>query len=74
MAPASGGYEAANLAAHIHGLVEFLKLEHPYIVGHDLGGLVNYAGTRILVQLRAARKPPPNTFRQMCATTRVRER
>src|SRR5262245_141339 len=28
-APANGGYNAANLAAHIHGLVEALKLERP---------------------------------------------
>ena len=38
--PATGGYDAANLAGQIHALVQFLKLERPYIVGHDLGGLV----------------------------------
>jgi pimeloyl-ACP methyl ester carboxylesterase len=45
-APASGGYDAANLAAHIHGLVQSLNLDHPYVVGHDLGGLVTYAYVR----------------------------
>jgi pimeloyl-ACP methyl ester carboxylesterase len=44
--PAAGGYDAANLAAHIHGLVEFLKLDRPYIAGHDLGGVVTYAYVR----------------------------
>jgi pimeloyl-ACP methyl ester carboxylesterase len=45
-APASGGYDAANLAANIHGLVQSLNLDHPYVVGHDLGGLVTYAYVR----------------------------
>lgn len=45
-APANGGYDAANLAAHIHGLAETLKLDRPYVVGHDLGGLVTYAYVR----------------------------
>ena len=35
--PANGDYDAANLAADIHGLAETLKLDRPYIVGHDLG-------------------------------------
>jgi pimeloyl-ACP methyl ester carboxylesterase len=45
-APANGGYDAANLAAHIHALAGALKLEKPYVVGHDLGGLVTYAYVR----------------------------
>ena len=45
-APASGGYDAANLAAHIHSLAKALKLDRPYVVGHDLGGLVTYAYVR----------------------------
>jgi pimeloyl-ACP methyl ester carboxylesterase len=45
-APATGGYDAANLAGHIRGLVEALKLDRPYIVGHDLGGEVTYAYVR----------------------------
>ena len=45
-APANGGYDTANLAAHIHGLAQALKLERPYVVGHDLGGMVTYAYVR----------------------------
>lgn len=45
-APANGGYDTANLAAHIHALAEDLKLERPYIVGHDLGAHVTYAYVR----------------------------
>ena len=45
-APANGGYDAANLAAHIQALADALKLERPYVVGHDLGGLVTYAYVR----------------------------
>lgn len=32
-APANGGYDAANLAAHIHALWDALKLDRPYVVG-----------------------------------------
>jgi pimeloyl-ACP methyl ester carboxylesterase len=45
-APEAGGYDAANLAAHIRGLTEALKLDRPYIVGHDLGAIVAYAYAR----------------------------
>ncbi|MER9304977.1 alpha/beta hydrolase [Mesorhizobium sp. M0293] len=45
-APPQGGYEAANLAAQIHGLADALHLEKPYVVGHDLGGIVTYAYVR----------------------------
>lgn len=45
-APASGGYDAANLAAYIHDLVQSLNLDRPFIVGHDLGGIVAYAYVR----------------------------
>ena len=45
-APARGGYETANLAAHIHALANALTLERPYVVGHDLGGLTTYAYVR----------------------------
>ena len=45
-APAVGGYDAASLAAQIHALAQALKLERPYVVGHDLGGLVTYAYVR----------------------------
>jgi pimeloyl-ACP methyl ester carboxylesterase len=45
-APAVGGYDAANLAAQIEGLVQSLNFDHPYVVGHDLGGLVTYAYVR----------------------------
>ena len=45
-APATGGYDAANLAGHLHALALALKLERPYVVGHDLGGVVTYAYAR----------------------------
>jgi pimeloyl-ACP methyl ester carboxylesterase len=45
-APAAGGYDTANLSDYIHGLITALKLDRPYLVGHDLGGLVTYAYAR----------------------------
>jgi pimeloyl-ACP methyl ester carboxylesterase len=45
-APASGGYEAASLAADIHAMAQSLGLDRPYVVGHDLGGIVTYAYVR----------------------------
>jgi pimeloyl-ACP methyl ester carboxylesterase len=38
-----GGYDAANLATDIEQLADALMLDHPYIVGHDLGGQVAFA-------------------------------
>ena len=38
-----GGYDAANLAKDIHELAAQLHLEHVYVVGHDIGGMVAYA-------------------------------
>jgi pimeloyl-ACP methyl ester carboxylesterase len=45
-APANGGYDTPNVAAHVHALAESLKLERPYVVGHDLGAHVTYAYIR----------------------------
>ncbi len=45
-APPPGGYDAAGLAAQIHGLADALHLDRPYIVGHDLGAHVTYAYLR----------------------------
>jgi pimeloyl-ACP methyl ester carboxylesterase len=36
------GYDAANLAEDIHQLVQTLDLEHVYVLGHDIGGMVAY--------------------------------
>jgi pimeloyl-ACP methyl ester carboxylesterase len=41
-----GGYDAASMAANIQQLASALKLEHIYIVGHDIGGMVAYAFAR----------------------------
>jgi len=41
-----GGYDAANMAEDVHQLVGNLHLEHIYIVGHDVGGMVAYALVR----------------------------
>lgn len=40
------GYDAANLAEDIHQLAEKLQLQHVYVVGHDIGGMVAYAFVR----------------------------
>jgi pimeloyl-ACP methyl ester carboxylesterase len=45
-AAAAGGYDAANMAEDVRRLAEVLKLERPYVVGHDLGGIVTYAYLR----------------------------
>ncbi len=41
-----GGYDAANIAEDIHQLAEHLHLDHVYVVGHDIGGMVAYAFVR----------------------------
>ncbi|MBZ9811258.1 MULTISPECIES: alpha/beta fold hydrolase [unclassified Mesorhizobium] len=45
-APAAGGYEAASLAADLQAMAQALGLDKPYVVGHDLGGIVTYAYVR----------------------------
>lgn len=40
------GYEAANLAEDVHQLIVSLSLEHVYVFGHDIGGMVVYAFAR----------------------------
>jgi pimeloyl-ACP methyl ester carboxylesterase len=42
----SGGYDAANMAEDVYQLAEQLHLEHVYVVGHDIGGMVTYAFAR----------------------------
>src|SRR5437667_5155165 len=44
--PTEGGYDAANMAEDVHQLAEHLHLEHVYVVGHDIGGMVAYAFAR----------------------------
>src|SRR5580692_12021331 len=44
--PTEGGYDAANMAEDVHQLAERLHLEHVYVVGHDIGGMVAYAFVR----------------------------
>jgi pimeloyl-ACP methyl ester carboxylesterase len=41
-----GGYDALNMAEDVHQLAEHLHLEHVYVVGHDIGGMVAYAFAR----------------------------
>ena len=45
--PTEGGYDAANMAEDVHQLAEHLLLEHVFVVGHDIGGMVAYAFTRL---------------------------
>lgn len=42
----SGGFDAATMAEDIHQLTDKLKLDHAYVVGHDIGGMVAYAMLR----------------------------
>ena len=42
----AGGYDAANMAEDVRQLAEHLHLEHVYVVGHDIGGMVAYAFVR----------------------------
>ena len=42
-AATADGYDAANMAEDVHQLAESLHLEHIYVVGHDIGGMVAYA-------------------------------
>jgi pimeloyl-ACP methyl ester carboxylesterase len=44
--PAAGGYDAMHMATDVLGLVDALNLDQPYLVGHDLGGMVTYAYLR----------------------------
>ena len=44
----AGGCDAANMAKDIHQLAEQLHLEHVYVVGHDIGGMVAYAFARLI--------------------------
>jgi pimeloyl-ACP methyl ester carboxylesterase len=41
------GYDAANLAKDVHQLIQQLKLDKVYVVGHDIGGMVAYAFARL---------------------------
>lgn len=43
----NGGYDAATMAEDIYQLTQQLKLQRPYIVGHDIGGSVAYAFVRL---------------------------
>ena len=40
------GFDAANMAEDVYQLASALKLEHVYIIGHDIGGMVTYAFVR----------------------------
>ncbi|MEO5494180.1 MAG: alpha/beta hydrolase [Sphingomonas sp.] len=42
----SAKFDAATMAADFHELATVLKLERPYVVGHDLGGMVAHAYAR----------------------------
>src|SRR6202023_2430638 len=41
-----GGDDAANMAEDVYQLASALKLEHVYIIGHDIGEMVTYAFVR----------------------------
>lgn len=45
-APTAAGYDVASMAGDIRQLAQQLKLEHVYVVGHDIGGMVAYAFAR----------------------------
>jgi pimeloyl-ACP methyl ester carboxylesterase len=51
----SAKFDAATMAADVHELARVLKLDRPYVVGHDLGGMVAHAYARLFPQdLRGA--------------------
>ncbi len=41
------GYDAKTLANDIHELAGHLAINNPYIVGHDMGGMIAYAYARL---------------------------
>jgi pimeloyl-ACP methyl ester carboxylesterase len=41
-----GGYSATDMADDVHQLQEQLHLDHAFLVGHDVGGMVAYAFVR----------------------------
>jgi pimeloyl-ACP methyl ester carboxylesterase len=41
------GYAAADIAKDLRGLIQELGLKRPYFVGHDIGGMVAHAFTRL---------------------------
>lgn len=45
--PTEGGYDVATMAEDVHQLARRLRLDRPYVVGHDFGGLVAYALARL---------------------------
>lgn len=45
-APASTGYDAANLAEDVHQIILSIGLERVYVFGHDIGGMAAYAFAR----------------------------
>ncbi len=45
-APSASGYDAANLAEDLHQLMAAAGLDHAWIFGHDIGGMVTYAFAR----------------------------
>src|SRR6202023_1621599 len=47
----AGGYDAANMADDVYQLASALQLEHVYVVGHDIGGMVTYAFVRRYPQI-----------------------
>ncbi len=49
-AAASDGFDVATMAKDVHGLMQALKLDNAYIVGHDIGGNVAYAMARLYPQ------------------------
>jgi len=52
--PTAVGYDAANMAEDVHQLAESLHLEHIYVVGHDIGGMLAYAFARRYSETRRA--------------------
>jgi pimeloyl-ACP methyl ester carboxylesterase len=42
----TGGYDVANMAEDVYQLAVMLNLGRPYVVGHDIGGMVAYAYAR----------------------------
>lgn len=46
----SAKFDAATMASDVHELAKVLKLERPYVVGHDIGGIVAHAYARMFAK------------------------
>ena len=66
------GYDAPNMAMDVHQLVLALKLRSPYVVGHDIGGMVAYAFVRRFPEATRGARSLTFRFPELRGGTRFR--